>query len=302
MFKSISNILKNYTKKIIFGGFAMLLILFIAKQSFAQNFISTTEAIDKIEQVLSVPKGSVILERKSKINIDKVTKSEEEGEEEASRTEGRGSNEEGGLSIEVIEKRDSKANRLKEKLAYNAAISGQYEVSLELYKQILKTEKNNNYAKFGLATSYHKLKQYKQAKSIYYDLLSADIDNKNEIIGNFLEILVEESPKDAKYVLARLSAQSPNTDYILARSALTYNKLNNKDEATLLLKRAIAINPKNIEYQYNLAIILDNNNEKQGALKYYRQALRHYIQSGSTNQQVDLGAIRKRINFIQNNS
>jgi tetratricopeptide (TPR) repeat protein len=287
---NLLNILKKSAKKIIFGAFSLLIILFMVKQSFAQGTVATTDIINQIEKVLTSPEGSIILNRKSTINIDKTPA--EPGAEDGEKR----------IDIQVTEKRDDKANRVKEKLAYNATMSGQYEVSLELYKQILRAEKTNNYAKFGLATSYHKLKQYKQAKAAYYDLLYAEIDNKDEVVGNLLEILVEESPKDAKYVLVRLSSQSPNTHYILARSALTYNKLGKPDEAILLLKRAIAINPQNMQYKLNLAIILDQNDESGVALQYYRQVLRHYISSGSQDQETDLSSIRQRINFIENNS
>jgi tetratricopeptide (TPR) repeat protein len=282
--------LKSSAKKIIFGTFFALILLFIAKQAFAAEFVSTDDAINKIERILSNPKGSIILDRKSTVNIDKTKKEKKIVDESQDKPK---------IVIEVIEKRDSKANRLKEKLAYNATLSGQYEASLEFYKQILASEPNNDYAKFGLATSYHKLKQYKQAKQAYYELLSTEIENKDEVIGNFLEILVEESPSNAKYVLARLSAQSPNADYILARSALAYDKINKQDESILLLKRAISLNPKNNQYHLNLAIILDKNNESQEALKYYRKVVNNYVRFGSDTQQIDLTAIRQRINFIE---
>jgi len=285
--------LKKSSKKIIFGAFFLILFSFLIKQSFAQNFISTSDAINEIERALSTPKGSEVLNRKSQNIIDRRKVINETNNQDQTTSQ---------IDIKVIKRRDDQANRLKEKLAYNATISGQYEVAAELYKQILQTENNNNYVKFALAINYHKLKQYQQAKEIYYELLGNEIDNKDEVISNFLEILVEESPKDAKYVLARLSAQSPNSDYILARSALTYNKINQKDEAIILLKRAIAINPKNADYQLNLAIILDKNNESLEALKYYKKVLRHYISSGDISAQANVSDIRKRINFIEQNN
>lgn len=294
-------IVKERSKTIIFGFFVMFLALFFINQSFAKITKSkgiakivkespantavkdtpTTDIIDRIERVLSAPEGSIIETRKSEFKLNR-----------SNPDAGQGAN------IESNQESGDGINRIKEKAAYNATISGQYEAALELYKQILKTEEDNNYAKFGLATSYHKLKQYKEAKKTYYELLAADVDNKDEIIGNLLEILVEESPLDAKYLLSRLSAQSPNADYILARTALTYSNLNNKNEAVLLLKRAIAINPNNIEYKMNLAIILDQNNENEEALKYYKETLADYIKSGSDSE-LDLDTIKKRIEFLE---
>lgn len=299
MLKTVNNFLKIWSKRIIFIIFSTALFLFLVKQSFAKDFISTNEAINQIEKVLSVPKGSIITQ-KSKINIDRVTKAEDK---EAATDANGEEKKPGKVEIKVVEKRDDKSNRIKEKLAYNATISGQYEAAAELYKQVLKSEPSNNYAKFGLASNYHKLKQYKQAKQIYYELLTSDIENKDEVISNFLEILVEESPSDAKYVLARLSAQSPNADYILARSALSYDKIGKKDEAILLLKRAIALSANNLEYQLNLAILLDQNNEPEEALGYYKKVLDGYIRSGvNATQQIDLNSIKQRIGFIESSS
>ncbi len=326
MLKYFKKINKISIKKIVFISFFMIIFIFLVKQSLAQGIketefqgeVSNAQAIKTIEKVLISPKGSIIINDKPKITINRS--SQEVISETKSNSKNTNSNSDFAsisnenieenkqnditsknpeISIEIIKKMDSNANRLKETAAYNAMISNQYEAALELYKQILIKESDNHYAKFGLATAYHKLKQYDEAKKHYYELLSTNIENKNEVIANFIEILVNESPIDAKYILARLSSQSPNTDYILARSALAYDKINKKDDAILLLKRAININSKNIEYQINLAIILDKNNEPEEALKYYKRSLRGYVDSGNNSNQINLASIRKRINFLQ---
>lgn len=282
-FLNITKIIKNKLKFILLAVFAIFFILFFVKQSFGVETVSNVDLIDRIEKTLSLEKNH-LPNRTSKFILDRGK-----------------SGGVGGVNIEVKEKIEDKSNRTKEKLAYNALQSGQYEAALEIYKQIVKSEKTNNYAKFGLATSYHKLHQLKQAKKAYFELLGVEIDNKNEVISNLLEILVEESPKDAKYILARLTSQSPDADYILARTALVYDKLKKPDDATLLLKRAIALNPEKLQYKFNLAVILDQNDEKNEALRYYKKIISQYISSGSKSQDIDLAAIKKRINFIEKN-
>jgi len=311
MLKYIKKITKFSLKKIIFVSFSLILFLFLIKQSLASAIIldskiSNSKAIEQMEKVLLAPENSIIIENSPKINIQRYSNESEQQIKEDPDFASNSDQEENilqknnpDISIEIIKKMDSNANRLKETAAYNAFISGQYEVALELYKQILIKESSNNYAKFGLATSYHKLKQYEEAKKHYYDLLSSDIDNKNEVIANFIEILIDESPNDAKYILARLSAQSPNTDFILARAALSYDKMNQKNEAILLLKRALSLKPNNLEYQINLAILFDKNKEFQSALKYYKRSLRNYIELGENYNQINLALIRKRINFLE---
>lgn len=296
MLKNINNFIRIWLKRVIFALFSITLLLFFVKQSFAEDLISTSDAISQIEKVLSSPKGSMITKKKSTFQIDRATKEDEEGQKSK-----KGKKKSSKIEVKVTKKKENSANRLKEKMAYNAVISSQYEAAAEFYKQILATEPENNYAKFGLGLSYHKLKQYKQAKQIYYDLLTSDIENKDEVISNFLEILIEESPMDARYVLSKLSTENPNTDYILARSALGYNKIGQNDEAIILLKRAVALNPSNMEYQFNLAVILDTNNESSEALSYYKTVLNNYIQSGDSEQKIDLDAVRKRIATIEEN-
>ena len=108
----------------------------------------------------------------------------------------------------------------KENIAYNAALIGQYEVAIQLYKDILKDDPKNSYVKFSLAVAYQNLNQYSQAKTIYNELLSANPDNKQDIISNLLSILVDESPKEAVYFLTRLATQNQSSPYIMAQLAL----------------------------------------------------------------------------------
>lgn len=188
--------------------------------------------------------------------------------------------------------------RKKEKLAYNSALVGQYEVAIELFKQVLKKEPKNQYSRFSLAVIYQQLGELEKAKILYSSLLKEDPKNREEIIGNLLAILIEENPKDASYLLSRLAIQSPKSSYILAQSAIVYDKLKKYDESINLLKRAIEIDPKNIGYKYNLAISYDKNSQYEEALKNYLEVVEDYSREESDNFIV-IEEVQKRINAIK---
>lgn len=164
----------------------------------------------------------------------------------------------------------------KENMAYNAALIGQYEVAIQLYKDILKDNPKNSYVKFSLAVAYQNLNQYGQAKDIYNELLSENPDNKQDIISNLLSILVDESPKEAVYFLTRLATQNPSSPYIMAQLALAYEKVGDFDGAIRFLKRSIRLDPQNILYIFNLAVLYDKSNQKIKAIESYQKVLRNY--------------------------
>lgn len=188
--------------------------------------------------------------------------------------------------------------RKKEKLAYNSALVGQYEVAIELFKQVLKKEPKNQYSRFSLAVIYQQLGELEKAKILYSSLLKEDPKNREEIIGNLLAILIEENPKNASYLLSRLAIQSPKSSYILAQSAIVYDKLKKYDESIKLLKRAIEIDPKNIGYKYNLAISYDKNSQHEEALKNYLEVVKDYNREESVGF-ISIEEVQNRINAIK---
>jgi len=187
--------------------------------------------------------------------------------------------------------------RKKEKLAYNSSLVGQYEVAIELFKQVLIKEPNNQYAKFSLAVIYQQIGESQKAKLIYRDILKDNPDNREEVIANLLAILIEENPQDASYLLSRLSIQNPNSSYILAQSAVVYDKLKKYSEAINLLKRALEIDPKNAGYLYNLAVAYDKNSQYDLALRSYEEAIRNYKEE--SNSLFSVNDVKARINVIR---
>lgn len=272
----------------------LLLVFFVPKISLAQEAVSTAVAIDQIQKTLMFSdKDSAVKkskERKSAVNIDrsgdKLDKS--------------------AISIVAVDQNYDQKNSQKEKLAYNAAVAGQYEAAVELYKQILKTSPKNDYAKFALATCYHKLGQYSQAKTLYYQLLKSNDSNdeqsdvdRDQVVGNLLEVIVEESPNDAVYLLSKLSNQNPNSARILANSAAAYDKINKPDQAILLLNRAVNIDPSEVKYKFNLAILYDKTGDYQNAFKFYQDVISSYVSDDNIDNSIPMAQVKQRLEFIK---
>lgn len=273
---------------------AVISLQLLVNKATAADYASSEDVVTEIEKSLLFDKAS-----RQQIEVYKKKKSSKKS----------------GLTIVAGESQDAEANseieivvvdpqsenfglREKEKLAYNAAMIGQYEVAVELYKQVAAAEPDNLYSKFSLAVVYQKLGQIRQAKTLYRDLLKRNPENQDEIIGNLLAILIEESPKDAAYLLSRLTVQNPDSAYILAQAAIAYEKNKNYSQASALLERAINLDPKNLGYKYNLAVIYDKSEQNEKAVALYADvAENHYADSGVSIEQVQqrLQSLRSQI-------
>ncbi len=275
-------------------SFAMIFAqLFFPIKSFADEYASNNEVIKEIEKTLLFDKES-----RQKLDVYEKRRSSKKSDYTIN-TSDNSLDEKSDSKVEIIAvdtKSENFGLREKEKLAYNASTIGQYEVAVELYKQIIAAEPENSYSKFSLALIYQKLGQISQAKTIYRDLLKTNPENEEEIVGNLLAILIEESPKDALYLLSRLTAQNPKSAYILAQSAIVYDKMKKYDQAIALLNRAVVLEPKNYTYKYNLAVIYDKSSQSDKALELYSEVAANY---SDNNQLISIEQIQKRIQTIK---
>lgn len=275
-----------------------ILALLISFQSLsfsasASEISSTTDVVKEIEKTLLFDKES-----REKIDVYKKRKSSKTSDFTISAGEQESSEKKSEIEIIVVDpKAENFDLREKEKLAYNAALVGQYEIAVELYKQVIAEEPNNIYSKFSLAVVYQKLGQTSQAKTLYRDLLKLNPDNQQEIIGNLLSILIDESPKDATYLLSRLTTQNPDSAYILAQAALAYDKNKDYQKAIELLERSSAIEPDNLEYKYNLAVAYDKTSQVEKAIDLYAQVEEKH---SNQNSSIDIGKLQERLKTLRN--
>ena len=201
------------------------------------------------------------------------------------------------MNIVLVDKvKIDKDVREKEKLAYNSVLVGQYEIAIQMYKEILQKEPQNLYAKYSLGVVYQRLSQNKQAKNIYYDLLKGDAENKDEIISNIIAILIEESPREAIYMLNRLTIQNPEKHYLFASMALAYEKISDYNSAIKNYTKALELDYNNIDYCYNLGVLFDQNKEYEKALEMYSIVVKN---NDSSNREIALDSVKRRIEKIK---
>jgi tetratricopeptide (TPR) repeat protein len=201
------------------------------------------------------------------------------------------------MSIVMVDKvKIDKDLREKEKLAYNSVLIGQYEIAIEIYKEILQKEPKNLYAKYSLAVVYQRLSQFKQAKNIYYELLKGEAENKDEIINNIIVILTEESPREAIYMLTRLTIQNPSRHYLFASMALAYEKISDYNSAIKNYTKALDLDYGNMNYCYNLGVLYDQNKEYEKALEMYSNVVKN---NDGSNREIALDSVKRRIEKIK---
>ena len=201
------------------------------------------------------------------------------------------------MSIVLVDKvKIDKDIREKEKLAYNSVLVGQYEIAIEIYKEILQKEPKNLYAKYSLGVVYQRLNQFKQAKNIYYELLRGDAENKDEVINNIIAILIEESPREAIYLLNRLTIQNPQKHFLFASMALAYEKISDYELAIKNYTKALELDYTNVNYRYNLGVLYDQNKEYEKALEMYANVVKN---NDNSNSDIAIDSVKRRIEKIK---
>ena len=277
--------------------YLLFLASFFAEQAKAQLDIGNSDLTREIEKTLLFDKSDnekfdVYNNEYGTNLVDKPTLGEvkEKDEEEKKYTPEE-------MNIVMIDKvKIDKDLREKEKLSYNSVLIGQYEIAIQIYKEILQKEPKNLYAKYSLAVVYQRLSQFKQAKNIYYELLRGDAENKDEVINNIIAILIEESPREAIYLLTRLTLQNPQKHSLFASMALAYEKISDYNSAIKNYTKALELDYGNINYCYNLGVLYDENKEYEKALEMYANVVKN---NDSSNSEIALDSVRRRIEKIK---
>lgn len=266
---------------------AAVLLSILSANVYAADFVSTSDVVKQIEK-------SLLFNKSSREQIDFYQKKSSK-KVESSKDSSPSQIDESQISIVVTDtKKNNLSLREKEQLAYNSTLVGQYEVAIELYNQVIKAEPKNQYAKFALATVYQKINQNRQAKDIYHDLLKEGTDKQDEVIANLLDILIEDSPNDATYLLSRLVVQNPDSPSLMAYAAMAFERSKKYDQAISMLEKAVELDPFNVEYKYNLAVIYDKTQNFEKASELYSQVVKDH--NGNAN--ISLVDVSKRLEYI----
>lgn len=170
-----------------------------------------------------------------------------------------------------VKKKDGHIQELLE-MGYEALMTGQLESAIDIYKNALVRDEKNTQARFGLATSFHRAGRLDDARAEYIKLLKQDKTNW-PAMNNFMLLSGEEAPEDALKTLAELEQMNPEFSPIPAQIGMIYLQQNKSEEAIKYFTRAVILSPENLNYRYNLAIIMDHAGYKTQASRLYQQLL-----------------------------
>lgn len=177
-----------------------------------------------------------------------------------------------GSKFKITTKEDNNSKKIEQlrQIAYKAIQKQEYEIAIKYYKEILKIDPNDNLSKLSLATSYHALKQYEQAKPIYVELMSIFPENQN-IVSNLISIIINESPHEAVYLVPSIAEKYEKSAPIQAQTSVAFAKVKNYDEAINYMRKALFLDKNNLDYLYNLAVMYDLNQNYDKALNLYKK-------------------------------
>jgi Tfp pilus assembly protein PilF len=182
--------------------------------------------------------------------------------------------------------------------AYRAMEAGQLEAAAMLYKRVIYADPENKDALFGLASVYQRTGQLPQARATYSKLLSLDPENW-PAMNNFLVLAAEESPDHAVEEFKRLMRTNPEFAPIPAQIGMIYYRQKRYDDAANFLVKAIQLDPSNLSYRFNLAVIYDRLGRSRSAARLYQQLLEAADQGMELPESPD--KIQERLSHIRNN-
>lgn len=182
--------------------------------------------------------------------------------------------------------------------AYNALLGGHTQAAIEIYRLVLSNAPNNQDALFGLATTYHRAGQIDMARPLYGKLLSINPQHRDGL-NNFLVLLADEAPQEAIVEMEKLEEKHPSFSPIPAQLAVIYQKIGQTDKASDKMFKAVALEPANLTYRYNLAILLDKQHKTEEALKLYGQLVEAHMRGESVPGNIQ--KIQERLTFLRSN-
>lgn len=183
--------------------------------------------------------------------------------------------------------------------AYNTLMAGDSEQAIEIYKNVLNADPENQDALFGVAALYHRQGQLDKARPYYARLLKLNPQHK-EGLNNFLALISDEAPEEALAELERLGQRNPEYSPIPAQQAIVLKKLGYLDQARDQMLHAIELSPDSLTYKYNLAVILDQMGDVTNASGLYRLLIDASLKGEKV--PAPLETLQKRLNYITANA
>ncbi len=171
----------------------------------------------------------------------------------------------------------------------------QSEEALHIYDQLLRNNPKDRLALLGRAAALQKLGRSLMAVSAYEDVLAVFPGDEWAMV-NLLGLVSAQDPQRALAQLERLQRLNPRTALLPAQIGMVQMAQGNFEMAARSLGRAVALDPENAKYIFNLAVLYDKWGQPKNALRYYRQCLE--MASQNPDGQIPLETVRQRMAFL----
>jgi tetratricopeptide (TPR) repeat protein len=176
------------------------------------------------------------------------------------------------LQIVTTSRVGQKDIRLRE--AYDAYKSGNDELAMTRYNQVLEEDPGNRNALLARdGDSAAAIKDYQA-------ILLAN--PKDSLAMASLIAVANYSPRDSESQLKLMIRDEPSSPYLNFALANVYGAQNRWQEAQGYYFRALQNNPQDPNYAYNLAISLEHISQPGSAISYYQRALENFENGPAT--------------------
>ena len=156
--------------------------------------------------------------------------------------------------------------------AYAAYQLGRDDEAISVYSKVLQQEKNNRDAMLGLAAISIRNAQYEKARDTYLALLENNPKDSVAMSG-LINIQSNVDPARSETRVKLLLDHNSDSPYLLFTLGSLYASQQRWAEAREVFFRAHSSDSQNADITYNLAVSLDQLEQRKVALKYYRIAL-----------------------------
>lgn len=156
--------------------------------------------------------------------------------------------------------------------AERAMTLGRFDSALELFDVLYEKNRKDARVLMGRAVALQKLLRFDEAMGMYEELSKVQPENVEARV-NMLGLLATRYPSVALRRLLDLHDANKSNSGLTAQIGLTYARSGNLMAAVKYLGMASSIDPRNANYMYNLAIIVDRAGDKIKAISYYERAL-----------------------------
>jgi tetratricopeptide (TPR) repeat protein len=158
--------------------------------------------------------------------------------------------------------------------AYAAYRSGDSQLAMERYNQVLKVDPGNRNALLARAAINIQNGNIDAAIRDYQTLLLAN--PKDSLAMSSLLGVGSYSPRETESQLKLMIRDDPDSPYLNFALANAYGAQHRWQEAQGYYFKALQNNPQDPNYAYNLAVSLEHISEPRSAITYYRRALDNF--------------------------